>query len=144
MKAKIGVKKKFNINNEKKSICMTPIRLTLLFCEIYKDDMKLKINIIIKNWSVKIEDWKTSKFKILKISIVSVLFNNKGTKITDVGSTDKDQSSLSDALLNDLVELGLKGKNAEEKQAITQIIAELEVQLPQQNSSIFFVTMFRP
>ena len=83
MKAKIGVKKKFNINNEKKSICMTPIRLTLLFCEIYKDDMKLKINIIIKNWSVKIEDWKTSKFKILKISIVSVLFNNKGTKITD-------------------------------------------------------------
>ena len=32
----------------------------------------------------------------------------QGTKITDVGSTDRDQSSLSDALLNDLVELGLK------------------------------------
>ena len=83
MKAKTGVKKKFNINNEKKSITMTLIRLTLLFWEIYKDDIKLKNNIIIKNWSVKIEDSKTLKFRILNISIVSVLFNNRGIKITD-------------------------------------------------------------
>ena len=83
MKAKTGVKKKFNINNEKKSITITPIRLALLFCEIYKDDIKLKNNIIIKNWSVKIEVSKTLKFRILNISIVSALFNNRGIKITD-------------------------------------------------------------
>ena len=83
MVGKIGVKKKFNINNEKKSITMIPIKLAFFFCEIYKDDTKLKNNIIIKNWSVKIEDSKTLKFKILNISIVSVLLNNRGIKITD-------------------------------------------------------------
>ena len=62
---------------------MTPIRLEFFFREIYKDDTKLKNNIIIKNWSVKIEPSKTLKFKILNISIVSALFNNRGIKITD-------------------------------------------------------------
>ena len=83
MKAKTGVKKKFNINNEKKSITMIETMLAFFFCEINKDDIKLKNKIIIKNWSVKIEDWKTLKFKILNISIVSALFNNRGIKITD-------------------------------------------------------------
>ena len=83
MKAKTGVKKKFNINNEKKSITIIAIILAFFFCEINKDDTKLKNNIIIKNWSVKIEDSKTLKFRILNISIVSDLFNNRGIKITD-------------------------------------------------------------
>ena len=35
----------------------------------------------------------------------------QGTKLTDVEVADRDQSSLSDALLNDLVELALKVEN---------------------------------
>ena len=101
MKAKTGVKKKFNINNEKKSITMTLIRLTLLFWEIYKDDIKLKNNIIIKNWSVKIEDSKTSKFRILNISIVSALFNNRGIKITDEPFKKNKSSDIKKFLLNE-------------------------------------------
>ena len=99
MKAKTGVKKKFNINNEKKSITMIAIILTLFFCEINKDDTKLKNNIIIKNWSVKIEDSKTLKFKILNISIVSALFNNKGIKITDEPFKKNKSSDIKNFLL---------------------------------------------
>ena len=83
MKAKIGVKKKFNINNEKKSIIIIPMRLVFFPSEIYKEDIKLKNNMITKNWLVKNEVSKTLKFKILNISIVSALFNNRGTKITE-------------------------------------------------------------
>ena len=101
MKAKTGVKKKFNINNEKKSITMTPIRLVPLFCEIYKDDIKLKVNNIIKNWSVKIEDPKTLKFRILNISIVSALFNNRGIKITDEPLKKNKNSDIKNFLLKE-------------------------------------------
>ena len=101
MKAKTGVKKKFNINNEKKSMTMIPIRLAFFFCEIYKDDIKLKNNIIIKNWSVKIEDSKTLKLRILNISTVSALFNNRGTKIIDEPFKKNKNSDIKNFLLKE-------------------------------------------
>jgi hypothetical protein len=49
VKAKIGVKKRFNIINEKKSININPFKSAFFWFEIYKDEKKLKHNNIIKN-----------------------------------------------------------------------------------------------
>jgi hypothetical protein len=49
VKAKIGVKKRFNIINEKKSININPFKSVFFLFEIYKDDKKLRHNKIIKN-----------------------------------------------------------------------------------------------
>ena len=83
VKAKTGVKKIFNIINDEKSINIIPFKLWFFLFEIYKDDKKLKHNSIIKNLSLKTEDSKTLKFKILNISFVLFLWNNNGAKITD-------------------------------------------------------------
>ena len=83
MKAKIGVKKKFNIINDEKSIIIITFKLLFFLFEMYKDDKKLIHNNIIKNWSLKITDSKTLKFKILNISFVAFLCNNNGAMITD-------------------------------------------------------------
>ena len=101
MKAKIGVKKKFNMNNEKKSIIIIPIRLVFFPSEIYKEDTKLKNNMITKNWLLKNEVSKTLKFKILNISIVSALFNNRGTKITDEPFKKNKNSDIKNFLLKE-------------------------------------------
>ena len=82
MKAKIGVKKKFNIINEKKSINISPFKSVFFLFEIYKDEKKLKLNKIIKNWSVNIWELKMLKFKVWNISLVLSLWNNNGAMIT--------------------------------------------------------------
>ena len=82
MKAKIGVKKRFNIINEKKSININPFKSVFFWFEIYKDDKKLRHNKIIKNWSVNIWESKTLKFKVWNISIVLSFWNNSGAMIT--------------------------------------------------------------
>ena len=82
MKAKIGVKKRFNIINEKKSININPFKSVFLWFEIYKDDKKLRHNKIIKNWSVNIWESKTLKFKVWNISLVLSFWNNSGAMIT--------------------------------------------------------------
>ena len=82
MKAKIGVKKRFNIINEKKSININPFKSVFFLFEIYKDDKKLKHNNIIKNWLVNIWDSKTLKFKVRNISLVLSFCNNNGAMIT--------------------------------------------------------------
>ena len=83
MKAKIGVKKRFNIINEKKSININPFKSVFFLFEIYKDDKKLKHNRINKNWILKTVDSKTLKFRILNISFVALLCNNNGATITE-------------------------------------------------------------
>ena len=83
MKAKIGDKKRFSIISEKKSMAISPLKSVFFSYEMYKDDKKLKINIMIKNWSLKISASKTLKLSILNISFVSSLFNNSGAKITE-------------------------------------------------------------
>ena len=82
MKAKRGVKKRFNIINEKKSITINPFKSEFFLLEIYKDDKKLKHNKIIKNWSVNIWDSKTLTFKVRNISLVFSFWNNNGDMIT--------------------------------------------------------------
>ena len=82
MKAKIGVKKRFNIINEKKSININPFKSVFFWFEIYKDEKKLRHNKIIKNWSVNIWESKTLKFKVWNISLVLSLWNNSGAMIT--------------------------------------------------------------
>ena len=82
MKAKIGVKKRFNIINEKKSININPFKSVFLWFEIYKDDKKLRHNKIIKNWSVNILESKKLKFKVWNISLVLSFWNNNGAIIT--------------------------------------------------------------
>ena len=49
MKAKIGVKKKFNIISDEKSIIIIPFKLLFFLFEMYKDDKKLIHNNTIKN-----------------------------------------------------------------------------------------------
>ena len=83
MKAKIGVKKKFNIISDEKSIIIIPFKLLFFLFEMYKDDKKLIHNNTIKNWSLKTAESKTLKFKILNISFVAFLCNNNGAMITD-------------------------------------------------------------
>tara|TARA_B100001250_G_C19346285_1_gene591302 strand:- start:119 stop:451 length:333 start_codon:yes stop_codon:yes gene_type:complete len=83
VKAKIGVKKKFNISIDKKSIIIIPLKLVFFLLEMYKDDKKLKHNSIIKNSSLNTGYSKTLKFKILNISLVLLLCNNNGAMITD-------------------------------------------------------------
>ena len=83
MKARIGVKKKFNIISDAKSMIIIPFMSVSFLFEMNKDDKKLKHNSIIKNWSLKIGDPKTSKFKIVNISFVALLCNNNGIKITE-------------------------------------------------------------
>ena len=82
MKAKIGVKKRFNIIKEKKSINIKPFKSVFFLFEIYKDAKKLKHNKIIKNWSVNIWESKTLKFKVRNISLVLSFWNNSGAMIT--------------------------------------------------------------
>ena len=82
MKAKIGVKKRFSIINEKKSITINPLKSAFFLLEIYKDDKKLKHNNIIKNWSVNIWDSKTLTFKVRNISLVLSFAYNNGSMIT--------------------------------------------------------------
>ena len=82
MKAKIGVKKRFSIINEKKSITINPFKSLFFLLEIYKDDKKLKHNNIIKNWSINIWDSKTLTFKVRNISLVLSFWNNNGAMIT--------------------------------------------------------------
>ena len=82
MKARIGVKKKFNIIKEKKSINITPFRLVFSFFDIYNDDKKLRHNIKTKNSSLKNRFSKILKLRILNISFVSSRLNNNGAIIT--------------------------------------------------------------
>ena len=82
MKAKIGVKNRFNIINEKKSIIINIFKFVFFFLEIMRDDKKLKHKNVIKNWSLNHWDSKTLKFKISNISFVFSLWNNNGAKIT--------------------------------------------------------------
>ena len=67
---------------EKKSMIMTPLRLAFSFFEMHIDDKKPRHNIPIKNSLLKKSASKTLKFSILKISLVSSLFNNNGAIIT--------------------------------------------------------------
>ena len=83
MKAKIGVKKKFKIINDKKSIIIIPFKSAFFLFAIYKEERKLKHNSITKNLLLKTVDSKTLKFKISNISFVAFLCNNNGAKITD-------------------------------------------------------------
>ncbi len=82
MKAKIGDKKRFSIIKEKKSMIMIPFRSVFSFLEMYKDDKKPRHNIPIKNSLLKNSASKILKLRILNISFVSSLFNNKGAIIT--------------------------------------------------------------
>ena len=59
VKANTGVKKKFRIIKDKKSIIINALLSESLLLEMYIDDKKLKNKIIIKNWLLKIEDSKT-------------------------------------------------------------------------------------
>ena len=82
MKAKTGVKKRFNISNEKKSIIIKALKSAFFLLEIIRDDKKLKHKKVIKNWSLNSWDSKTLKFKTSNISFVFSLWNNNGAKIT--------------------------------------------------------------
>ena len=82
MKAKIGDKNRLSMIKEKKSMIMTLFRFVFSFFEIYIDDKKPRHNIPIKNSLLKKSASKTLKFSILKISLVSSLFNNNGAIIT--------------------------------------------------------------
>ena len=53
MKAKIGVKKRFNIINEKKSIIINAFKSAFFLLEIMRDDEKLKHKKVIKNLLLK-------------------------------------------------------------------------------------------
>ena len=82
MKAKTGVKKRFNIINEKKSMNIKPFKSVFFLFEIYKDEKKLKHNKIIKNSSVNIWESKMLKFRVWNISLVLSFWNNNGAIIT--------------------------------------------------------------
>ena len=82
VKAKIGVKKIFNMINEKKSIIINPFNSKFFLFEIYKEDIKLKHNKVIKKWLENTGDSKTLKFKIRNISFVFSFWNNNGANIT--------------------------------------------------------------
>ena len=97
----MGVKKKFNIISDEKSIIIIPFKLVFFLFEMYKDDKKLKHNRIIKNWSLKIADSKTLKFKILNISFVAFLCNNNGAMITDDPLKKNKHSDIKNFLLKE-------------------------------------------
>ena len=78
-----GVKKKFNIIRDKKSIIIIAFVSIFFLFPMHKDEKKLKHSRIIISWSLKIEYSKILKFKILNISYVSFLLNNNGARITD-------------------------------------------------------------
>ena len=101
MKAKIGVKKKFNIISDEKSMIIIPFKLVFFLFEMYKDDTKLKHNSIVKNWSLKTEDSKTLKFKISNISFVALLCNNNGATITDDPFKKNKHSDIKNFLLKE-------------------------------------------
>ena len=82
MKAKTGVKKRFNIINEKKSIIISPFKSEFFLFEINKEDKRLKHNKVIKKWFVNNWDSKTLKFKSWNISFVLSFWNNNGANIT--------------------------------------------------------------
>ena len=82
MKAKTGVKKKFNTSNEKKSIIINAFKSAFFLLEIMRDDKKLKHKKVIKNWLLNNWDLKKLKFKISNISFVFSLWSNNGAKIT--------------------------------------------------------------
>ena len=101
VKAKIGVKKKFNIISDEKSIIIIPFISKFFLFDMYKDDKKLKHNNIIKNSSLKTADSKTLKFKILNISFVAFLCNNNGATITDNPFKKNKNSDTKNLLLNE-------------------------------------------
>ena len=82
MKAKRGDKKRFNIIKEKKSMIMIPFRFVFSFFEMNIDDKKPRNSIPIINSLLNNSASKTLKFRVLKISLVSSLFNNNGAIIT--------------------------------------------------------------
>ena len=59
VKANIGVKKKFRIIRDKKSIIISALISAFFLFEIYIDDKKLKNRNAIKNWLLKIGVSKT-------------------------------------------------------------------------------------
>ena len=77
----MGDKKKFSMIKEKKSIIMTLFRFVFSFFEMNIDDKNPRHSIPIKNSLLKKSASKTLKFSILKISLVSSLFNNNGAII---------------------------------------------------------------
>ena len=83
MKAKTGVKNKFNIIKEKKSMIINAFKSTFFLLEIIRDDKKLKHKKVIKNWLLNNWDSKILKFKISNIALVLSLWNNNGAIITD-------------------------------------------------------------
>ena len=70
VKARTGVKKKFNIITDKKSIIISILISKFFLLARYIDDNKLKIKSIIRFLSLKIKNVKTSKFKVSNISFV--------------------------------------------------------------------------
>ena len=82
MKAKMGDRKRFNISKEKKSNIIIIFKPAFSFFEIYKEDKKLRDNIVIKNSLLKKLASKKLKLRILNISFVSSFFKNKGAIIT--------------------------------------------------------------
>ena len=82
MKAKTGVKKRFKIISEKKSIIINAFKSAFFFLEIMTEDKKLKHKKVIKNWLLNNWDSKKLKFKTSNISFVFSLWNNNGAKIT--------------------------------------------------------------
>ena len=68
---------------------------------MYKDEKKLKNKSIVKSSSLKIEDSKTVKFKIPKISFVALLWNNNGAKITDVPFKKNKNSDIKKSFLKE-------------------------------------------
>ena len=101
MKANTGDKKKFNTISDKKSIIITAFISILFLFEMYNDEKKLKNKSIIKNWSLKKWDSKMSKFKILNISFVALLWNNSGARITDEPLRKNKNSDNKNFLLNE-------------------------------------------
>ena len=79
----MGVKKKFKISKDKKSIIISALSSTFFLLEIYIDDKKLKNKKVIKNWLLNIEDSKTLKLRVLNIAFVASFWNNNGAIITD-------------------------------------------------------------
>tara|TARA_B100001093_G_C26190455_1_gene743723 strand:+ start:203 stop:532 length:330 start_codon:yes stop_codon:yes gene_type:complete len=101
VKAKIGVKNKFNIISDEKSIIIIPLKSMVFLFEIYNDDKKLKHNSIIKNLLLKTVESKTLKFNILNISFVAFLCNNKGATITDEPFKKNNNSDIKNFLLKE-------------------------------------------
>ena len=71
------------INIDKKSVVKRILKLISFLCDKKNEEIKPKNKNINKKVSLKSEFSKILKFKALKISIVSSLWNNKGAIITE-------------------------------------------------------------